>query len=879
MRVIEVCMEQCREKGGGNGRSPRKPVDQRYRLARFPHAKIRSDPGGDRTWIAFSVRFGWRLTAVFSADKTEVKWQRSSDGIQWWRKVRELEKTHRPMITTATFTACKNLGQRKHFNWNSLLHYRSVLTSICKNARFLFLLCATLSVLIHSGQHTYAAGLSFAEVVFALQDIADESIFTGAAPVKLGSAVLLAVDLGRTFPINSRSYKIPFRRSDCRKGGSKMQELNPAVQPFVIVQGPAVEDIQAVYVSVDKLLYKVPVHVEADRSFWRKCRKLCDNRKIGAWCYIEVTTTSIVMHKKKFKICSMAIAGNTELIGALVGAHYLQERNERRRRNIVVRWLLGRAARQQSFSRANVTADIPVVNVVDHFEECAALFVAKMYSNPALMRNIVQQVIDEVDIESLFGMGMSYLKSKLDELLSGQHDTARVSLLRPMRCRLQLYLTNYDLDQYEGLRISYPHMKSLAIEFRSVHYRPKITHTCVMYKVVYTGFMPCPLFISFIVLNVLSRNVHVLHQPVPSRRVAWRRKLRVESVLFVPVTRSQREYGDFPYFVFTDLTPYFRHYELAFLLCTYARVRRTHRTHSIPENPESQQCGDWETPLAPSSISNLCLRSSHVSRRQEFLHIIASRKGKSFEFCAACSCDFSIAHAGRNDVFKHSQSKKLLDNVKSIESNKKLSFICDTGDNRLSRAEGADKAPVMVGLKSVVASVLKREIPNLIAIGCPCHLVNLAAGIAAAFLAVKVDEMLVDIFYYLEESEMRKEKVKEFQKLHDTDTKIIIKHVTYPRAGCHWSYHIPKLKVTQSGFPNSESGVGVHETGHGVKTNDKPTSSKKPQLEIVVSNLKKSKANDVKKINSDEKNTKKPVRKCLKEFLSREERIFYVSVL
>ncbi|KAJ8869871.1 hypothetical protein PR048_028880 [Dryococelus australis] len=40
----------------------------------------------------------------------------------------------------------------------------------------------------------------------------------------------------------------------------------------------------------------------------------------------------------------------------------------------------------------------------------------------------------------------------------------------------------------------------------------------------------------------------------------WRRKLRVELALFVPVARSQREYGEweyFPYFVFTDLTPFF----------------------------------------------------------------------------------------------------------------------------------------------------------------------------------------------------------------------------------------------------------------------------------------------------------------------------------
>ncbi|KAJ8880239.1 hypothetical protein PR048_016705 [Dryococelus australis] len=38
-------------KGRGNGRSPRKPADQRHRPVRFPHAKIRSDPAGDWTRI------------------------------------------------------------------------------------------------------------------------------------------------------------------------------------------------------------------------------------------------------------------------------------------------------------------------------------------------------------------------------------------------------------------------------------------------------------------------------------------------------------------------------------------------------------------------------------------------------------------------------------------------------------------------------------------------------------------------------------------------------------------------------------------------------------------------------------------------------------
>ncbi|KAJ8880009.1 hypothetical protein PR048_020631 [Dryococelus australis] len=39
-------------KGRGKRETPRKPVDQRHRPSQFPHAKIRGDPAGDRTWIA-----------------------------------------------------------------------------------------------------------------------------------------------------------------------------------------------------------------------------------------------------------------------------------------------------------------------------------------------------------------------------------------------------------------------------------------------------------------------------------------------------------------------------------------------------------------------------------------------------------------------------------------------------------------------------------------------------------------------------------------------------------------------------------------------------------------------------------------------------------
>ncbi|KAJ8877765.1 hypothetical protein PR048_022220 [Dryococelus australis] len=50
-------------------------------------------------------------------------------------------------------------------------------------------------------------------------------------------------------------------------------------------------------------------------------------------------------------------AGNEELIGALMGTYYLQAGNEGLRRNIVVHWLLGRAAKLQVFDFAKIFAD------------------------------------------------------------------------------------------------------------------------------------------------------------------------------------------------------------------------------------------------------------------------------------------------------------------------------------------------------------------------------------------------------------------------------------------------------------------------------------------------------------------------------------------
>lgn len=51
--------------------------------------------------------------------------------------------------------------------------------------------------------------------------------------------------------------------------------------------------------------------------------------------------------------------------------------------------------------------------------------------------------------------------------------------------------------------------------------------------------------------------------------------------------------------------------------------------------------------------------------------------------------------------------------------------------------------------------------------GCACHLMHLAAGKAADQHPVKVVELLVDIYYYLEKSSKRKQKFRVCQERAD----------------------------------------------------------------------------------------------------------------
>ncbi|KAH6933377.1 hypothetical protein HPB50_014486 [Hyalomma asiaticum] len=75
----------------------------------------------------------------------------------------------------------------------------------------------------------------------------------------------------------------------------------------------------------------------------------------------------------------------------------------------------------------------------------------------------------------------------------------------------------------------------------------------------------------------------------------------------------------------------------------------------------------------------------------------------------------------------------------------------------------------MVGKKNGVAAVLKEAQENFLVFGCQCHLISLAAEKGAPCLPVKFDKVLVDIFFYLEKSAERKDRLAEFEGMHNTE--------------------------------------------------------------------------------------------------------------
>ena len=91
---------------------------------------------------------------------------------------------------------------------------------------------------------------------------------------------------------------------------------------------------------------------------------------------------------------------------------------------------------------------------------------------------------------------------------------------------------------------------------------------------------------------------------------------------------------------------------------------------------------------------------------------------------------------------------------------------------------GADNANVMRGLGKGVAGFLINQHPHVYMLGCPCHLIHLAAEKAARQLTVKVEDMLVMVYYYLDKSSKRKSLLKDVQVMCQVEVRKILKQAS-----------------------------------------------------------------------------------------------------
>lgn len=188
----------------------------------------------------------------------------------------------------------------------------------------------------------------------------------------------------------------------------------------------------------------------------------------------------------------------------------------------------------------------------------------------------------------------------------------------------------------------------------------------------------------------------------------------------------------------------------------------------------------------------------------------------------------------------------------------------------------SDNASVMVGAKNGVVALLKQKQPNLISIGCLCHLVNLAAEKASAIMPVKLDEIVVDIYYYLEKSSKRKDKLQKFQELHNKETRKILKHVctrwltlstSLARVVEQWepllSFFKEEVKVPKS--QNSLSSYRIPKKAAISDANPGSISKRKPESDDGTS-VKRQKCSTEEELKSSLKSTA--------TILSREEKLF-----
>ena len=71
---------------------------------------------------------------------------------------------------------------------------------------------------------------------------------------------------------------------------------------------------------------------------------------------------------------------------------------------------------------------------------------------------------------------------------------------------------------------------------------------------------------------------------------------------------------------------------------------------------------------------------------------------------------------------------------------------------------------------------IQRLQPTVFDIGCICHLANLCVHHAVKPQPIKIDDMLVDIYYHFQHSAKRREEFEENKEFTDTEPHQFLKH-------------------------------------------------------------------------------------------------------
>lgn len=88
----------------------------------------------------------------------------------------------------------------------------------------------------------------------------------------------------------------------------------------------------------------------------------------------------------------------------------------------------------------------------------------------------------------------------------------------------------------------------------------------------------------------------------------------------------------------------------------------------------------------------------------------------------------------------------------------------------------SDTCSVMKDIRGGVIAKLRMLQTKVIDIHCICHLIRLCVKAAVKALPLKVDEVLVDIFYHFRNSVKRMSSLQEYAQLCSTEYKSVLSH-------------------------------------------------------------------------------------------------------